>query len=781
MAASAQCAACGRALDPLRAGQVAIVGGRFVYFCDRDCKQRYGSDRPSLEGQTLEPPPVAAVTVSSVEPEVSLTPPPAPIVEETEVAPEPSPVRALPPVAIVSESAPSPPAPVAPAPAPEPPPSAPAPAAPAPSPPAPPAVVVESTSTPVAAPARAPSPPRASTALFVVVGVSLALSLAPRVAPVAAAIALGWAAVALSIRSAPRSLRELFPFGLVGALLAPAVLAALFALGLALHDGATAAVGRAAAVAAVVAALAIHALARAHAPLARTRDAMRAALTGDVVVVRDDEPITVDAREVKPGDRVRVRGGERVRVDAVVAQGTATVHPWVHAKCTESRAPGDAVAAGAELVSGELLLDTTWAAGERGLARALEQPAHRPELTDRARGLALPVAAAVSLASGLAAGVSQSTSGFEGAVVVGAVLAALPTVIGAALGGLAAQRAATRALAGGIHFRDASAFEVVGRLERVALCAGSSLLLGEPEVVDVVSVGATPAADVLALAAGAESGATSANGRALVRAAERSPLSTLRAVTRHAGLGVTAQSASGDRVVVGSRRLAMNEAVSIALAESRITDLEKKGRVVVLVAAAERLLGFVALQDGLRPDARATVQRLIQVGVEPVMLTGAARATAETLAAALSIEHVRPEVAPDDRGAEVRALATSASGVGVIGHPRLDDAALGAATAGIALASAGAPPGEWAVALAGDRGSSGAEAVAIARSARDVVRTAVAMAGIPGLVVGLAFGAGLVPVGWVWAAPLVGAAALAAAARKVRSLATDSAGPSAEA
>src|SRR6476620_11085258 len=116
----------------------------------------------------------------------------------------------------------------------------------------------------------------------------------------------------------------------------------------------------------------------------------------------------------------------------------------------------------------------------------------------------------------------------------------------------------------------------------------------------------------------------------------------------------------------------MNESVSIARSEDRIASLESKGRIVVLVALGERLLGWIALQDELRPGARATIQRLLDAGVEPVLLTGAARATAESLAEALAVEHVRPEVAPDDRGAEVRALGTSASGVGALGSPRLD-------------------------------------------------------------------------------------------------------------
>ena len=123
----------------------------------------------------------------------------------------------------------------------------------------------------------------------------------------------------------------------------------------------------------------------------------------------------------------------------------------------------------------------------------------------------------------------------------------------------------------------------------------------------------------------------------------------------------------------------------MALAETKITDLEAMGRTVLLVALGGRLVGVVGLQDGLRPGARAAVQHLLDVGVEPVLLSGDARETCEALGRALDIDHIRPELLPAERGDEIRRLADGGAVVAVIGRSPADDASLAAADVSIAL------------------------------------------------------------------------------------------------
>ena len=136
----------------------------------------------------------------------------------------------------------------------------------------------------------------------------------------------------------------------------------------------------------------------------------------------------------------------------------------------------------------------------------------------------------------------------------------------------------------------------------------------------------------------------------------------------HDGLGVTAFASTGERLVVGGRAIMLEEKIGVAATDARASELEAQGRSVLLVALGDRLLGLVALQDGLRPGARAAVQQLLDAGIEPVLMSGEARDTCETIGRALDIEHVRPEVLPADRGAEVRALSEAGGVIAVIGH-----------------------------------------------------------------------------------------------------------------
>jgi P-type E1-E2 ATPase len=240
----------------------------------------------------------------------------------------------------------------------------------------------------------------------------------------------------------------------------------------------------------------------------------------------------------------------------------------------------------------------------------------------------------------------------------------------------------------------------------------------------------------------------------------------VRNATVHAGLGVTALSASGERLVVGGRALLLQEKVSVAVADARVSELEAQGRSVLLVALAGKLVGLLALQDGLRPGARAAVQRLHDARIEPVLLSGEARETCETIGRALDIDHVRPEVLPADRGAEVRALREGGNVVAVLGHPASDDGALGAADVSVAMCAAGATPGEWTVALASDDVRDAALALSIASATRDRARGALALGLVPCGLALLGIGFGLAPFVVAPAAVVIGTVLAIARARE---------------
>jgi cation transport ATPase len=491
-------------------------------------------------------------------------------------------------------------------------------------------------------------------------------------------------------------------------------------------------------------------------------------------VVRADGRVE-EALLVKPGEQVVVEAGEMIAVDGIVAAGEAEVAPWLDSPSLVDKREGDAVVGGAVVVSGRLRVNTTFAGPERAWLRLLLAPSSR---IDVAAPLVAFVRRAVErgapLAALLVAGAVYADNGSWLDVAIAAcaggyVLAATAAVSAAALaharGHVAAQRR-------GIVYKDATAFDVAARADVAVLCSRGTILLGAPEIVAVEAItkdgiDRTDTDRILSIAAGAELSSTHPFAAAILREARARGVrpDNVRSALGHSGLGVTALSPNGDRVIVGSRAFLLQEKVSVAIADARTSELEAEGRSVLLVAVGGRLIGLLALQDGLRPGARAAVQRLHDARIEPVLLSGEARDTSETIARALDIEHVRPEILPADRGAEVRALGDGGHLVAALGHASTDDGALGAADVSVAMEAAGAAPGEWGVALASDDVRDAALALTVPRACRDRAKRALVVGGLMQALGALGIAFGIAPPAVVPVLGLITAAAVVSLVR----------------
>lgn len=717
----ASCPGCGSPVDPLRAGHVALFDGGFRYFCRAECKQAFlqSEGRPTQEDvATAAPPQVVAV--------------------EPQPEPEPEPQAALAPTVPPSRVRP-----------------------------------------------RAAS--RASTghkerllsaidatglvvgALVPAMGLLEPMGERARLPLVVAALAALCGRVALASRDAS----DVHPL----MLLAPgagAVAAACWAA--AVHDPRAASIAVLAGLT-CAAGIAVEMLVtRSRARLAAARDAIERSLELTARVLRGDETFVVPAAEVRPGEQVVAEAGDTLGVDATVTAGEARVVPWLDARGDVVKREGDPIVAGARVVSNRLRLRTTWSGRERAWVRLVATPEARVDVAaPTPRLLRLVVQRGAPIAAGLV-GVAVFAANGTAAEILAAMCAgatAFGARAAASFVALHYTRAHLEALGNGITYKDARAFERAAAANVAVLSARGTVLQGEPEIVAVEPLVAVDVERVLSLAAGAETASTHPFAAAILRAARARDVrpDNVRNATVHEGLGVTALASSGERLAVGGRALMLEEKIGVAAADGRVSELEAQGRSVLLVALGDRLVGLIALMDGLRPGARAAVQKLLDARIEPVLLSGEARDTCETIARALDIEHVRPEVLPADRGPEVRALAEGGSVVAVVGHPQRDDGALGAADVAVAMGAAGSTPGEWSVSLAGDDVRDAATALAIPRAARERARAAIALGAVPGIVALLAIGFGVAPLAVAPLGALLGALAVAVHAREAPSAA----------
>ena len=712
-----RCPSCDRPVDALRAGTVAIVAGRFLYFCDGSCKAKYFADLAgssvSESVVTAEPPPVAARAPRPALPSVpeDTSPPSFPLataLNEGDEIPRSVPIRLW-----SAEGRDD------------------APAAESPSPPSRTAGDGAATAARVLA-ALAISSGMLSLGLALVGGGAAGARLP--LAALAVACVLGRVAL---VPKDPSDVSRVV-------VLAPLVLE-LLAAGYARGIGAAAAGTIAAATGLAAAATAIVelVLARAREVVAAQRERVAEALDTGARGVDGKER---RASEVRAGEQVVVETGETVPVDGAVVSGEAVVSPWIDASVDVTKREGDVVVAGARVLSGRLRIAATWSGADRAFARLTSSPTLRVDVAApfvRATRRAAEIGVFVL---GVLVGLATYANGAPLEVAVASACAAAfgfsaAGVLGAVT--LHHARGQLRALQNGIIYKDASAFERAGLADTAVVCARGTLLLGEPEIVAIEPFGGTDSDELLAQAAGVASGSSHPFATALLHTARERSLRSLPVRTVvHQGSGATAVDANGVRLVLGRRSFLLGEKVSVAVADASVTGHEEQGRSVLLFAMGDRVLGVFAFQDGLRAGARGAVQKLHDAGIEPVLLSGEARETCEILGRSLDIEHIRPEVAHADRASEVRSLGEGGDVVAVLGQPSLDDAALGAADVSVALGAAGAVPGEWAVSLAGTDVRAAVLSLALPRMARERSRMSVALGFGPGLLfaLGLSFG-----------------------------------------
>jgi cation transport ATPase len=433
----------------------------------------------------------------------------------------------------------------------------------------------------------------------------------------------------------------------------------------------------------------------------------------------------VDTVKIRVGEEIVARRGELLGVDGTVLSGEAVLLPYPGATSAVRRGPGDAVLAGARVTDGSIRILAGRVGDDRAMARvarcgrAGQRDAARflrltQSLTPWAAALILTIAAGLFLfgkLQGLALPLSAASAMLLAAPLLAVRRAAEWPLVGAA----------TTAGARGMLFQSGGALDLAGHISVVAMAPHRTLTEGKPEVVDILLLSDDDGAHLLGLVAGAELLASDHPiGRAAVAfAAKRgiAPIEVRRAVAVP-GRGLTATGPDGEEIVIGSRRLLLDQGVSVAAADSYAANAEASGRTAVFVAVSGRVRAVYALQDHLRAGARAAVQRLFDLGLEVVLLTGDQRGPIEQLAAGFDIAHIKCELLPDERGQEVRSLREAGGRVAVIGYPAEDPAALAAADVAIALGAAGGATGDNGISLIGEDLRDAAAALWIARAAR---------------------------------------------------------------
>ncbi|HFZ1709634.1 TPA: Zn(II)/Cd(II)/Pb(II) translocating P-type ATPase ZntA [Citrobacter sedlakii] len=415
------------------------------------------------------------------------------------------------------------------------------------------------------------------------------------------------------------------------------------------------------------------------------------ALKPEVAIrLRDGVREEVAINTLQPGDVIEVAAGGRLPADGKLLSAFASFDE--SALTGESipveRASGEKVPAGATSVDRLVTLEVLSEAGASAIDRILklieeaeERRAPIERFIDRFSRIYTPaimvVALLVTLVPPLLFAGSWQEWIYKGLtlLLIGCPCALVISTPAAITSGLAA--AARR----GALIKGGAALEQLGRVTQVAFDKTGTLTVGKPRVTAIHPATGISEAELLALAAAVEQGATHPLAQAIVREAQQRALTLPAADGQRAlvGSGIEAR-VNGERVLISAAGKQPDEAFA-----ARINQLERSGQTVVLVRRNDIVLGVIALQDTLRDDARTAISALNALGVKGVILTGDNPRAAAAIAETLGLDY-KAGLLPEDKVQAVSAL-NQQSPLAMVGDGINDAPAMKAAAIGIAMGS----------------------------------------------------------------------------------------------
>ena len=412
-------------------------------------------------------------------------------------------------------------------------------------------------------------------------------------------------------------------------------------------------------------------------------------------LVTGDTTREVPAASLNVGQTVLVRPGDRIPADGEIVDGTSGVDesPVTGESVPKTRGPGDAVFAGAINTEAALRVKVTKGAEDNTIARIIrlveeaeEARAPTERFIDRFSRWYMPaivaVAALVALVPPLAFDQPWDTWVYRGLalLLIGcpcALVISVPASIASAMS-TGARR--------GLLMKGGAVIEAAAKVDVVTFDKTGTLTHGRPQVTDVVPFGATTKAELLAVAAGVETGSSHPLAIAILNKAKDAGVTALPSQDAKAlmGKGVVA-TVDGEPAWVASPRYAMEHGGLEGLGLRQATIFEEDGKTAVAVFREKTPLGLLAMRDEPRADAKDAVRQLTAMGVTSVILTGDNPRTASAIAGSLGLKF-EADMLPEDKLAYIREIG-SKGGVMMIGDGINDAPALKQASVGVAMGS----------------------------------------------------------------------------------------------
>ena len=414
-------------------------------------------------------------------------------------------------------------------------------------------------------------------------------------------------------------------------------------------------------------------------------------------VIRDDgreEEIPLD--HVQPGDRLRLRPGDKVPVDGRVVEGRSFIDESMITgePIPVEKTPGDPLTGATINGSGSLIMEAERVGADTVLSRIVKmvenaQRSRAPiqQYADKVAGLFVPVVILVAAASFLIWAIWGPAPALSYALLaaVAVMIIACPCALGLATP-MSIMTATGRGAQVGVLIKNAEALERFEKVDTLIVDKTGTLTKGEPQLVAILPATGHDEATVLKLAASLEKGSEHPLAEAIVRGAEERGISVAEAADFEAvtGKGVKGR-VDGRAVAIGNLKLVQDLGLEVEALAERADRRRDEGETVMFVMLDGRFAGLISVADPLKDSTPGAIKALHQLGLRVIMATGDSERTARAVAGRVGIDDVHAGLLSEDKARIIRDLQAEGGRVAMAGDGVNDAPALAQADVGIAM------------------------------------------------------------------------------------------------
>ena len=432
----------------------------------------------------------------------------------------------------------------------------------------------------------------------------------------------------------------------------------------------------------------------------RTSQAIQSLLElvpSQATVIRYGEAVTIDTEDIRVGDIIRIKPGERMPVDGLVTEGQTFVD---ESMMTGESVPiekkvGDTITSATINQNGSIDYQATRVGSDTTLAQIVR-------LVEEAQGSKAPIAAladkislyfvpiVLSLATLSALGwyfLAGESLSFSLSIFIAVLVIACPCALGLATP-TAIMVGTGKGAENGILIKSGQALEAAYQLDTIVLDKTGTITVGKPSLTDLLPLGDLNRPNLLRLIASAEQHSEHPLAQAILEAAKEEGLDLLPVSHFEAmvGRGLSAQ-VEDKRLLIGNERLMKENNIDSSAFQEQLLELSQEGKTAMFVAIDGQLAGILAVADEMKSSSLKAVQELQSMGLEVIMLTGDREETAKAIAQKAGIQKVIAGVLPDGKATAIKDLQEAGKKLAMVGDGINDAPALVQADVGIAIGS----------------------------------------------------------------------------------------------